>query len=51
VADIISQIGAKDKTTIKSKYPAGLRLYNQKYYIVRYDPEKSVVYLKKVELI
>jgi hypothetical protein len=30
------------------KNPAGIRLYNQKYYAVRYDEESSTLYLKKV---
>lgn len=29
---------------------AGIRLYNQKYYPVRYDEENNTLYLKKVSI-
>ena len=32
----------------RTSHPAGLRLYNQKYYTVRYDEEEHLLYLKKV---
>jgi len=32
----------------RPKHPAGLRLYNQKYYRVNYDEEDQHLYLKKV---
>ncbi len=32
------------------KNPAGIRLYNQKYYTVRYDEESQTLYLKKVPI-
>lgn len=32
----------------RAKHPAGLRLYNQKYYPVNYDAEEKHLYLKKV---
>lgn len=32
----------------RCKHPAGLRLYNQKYYPVRYDENQQLLYLKKV---
>jgi hypothetical protein len=32
----------------RPKHPAGLRLYNQKYYTVRVDENGSLIYLKKV---
>lgn len=32
------------------KNPAGIRLYNQKYYTVHYDEETKVLYLKKVNM-
>lgn len=48
LADIVSQIGVG--VSVKSKFPAGLRLYNQKYYIVRHDADKKVVYIKKVRV-
>jgi hypothetical protein len=31
-----------------AKNKAGIRLYNQKYYTVRTDPESGTLYLKKV---
>ena len=34
----------------RAKHPAGLRLYNQKYYTVRYDENDQLLYLKKVLL-
>jgi hypothetical protein len=34
----------------RPKHPAGIRLYNQKYYTVRFDEENNTVYLKKVRL-
>lgn len=34
----------------RAKHPAGLRLYNQKYYPVRYDEDNYLLYLKKVVL-
>lgn len=33
-----------------TKNKAGIRLYNQKYYPVRYDEDSSTLYLKKVPL-
>ena len=33
----------------RTKHPAGLRLYNQKYYAVNVDQDKNVIYLKKVK--
>jgi hypothetical protein len=33
-----------------TKNKAGIRLYNQKYYPVRYDEDSSTLYLKKVLL-
>ena len=35
----------------RAKHPAGLRLYNQKYYPVRYDENDHLLYLKKVVLL
>lgn len=32
----------------RAKHPAGIRLYNQKYYPVRYDDNDHLLYLKKV---
>lgn len=32
----------------RAKHPAGLRLYNQKYYPVNFDAEDQHLYLKKV---
>ena len=34
----------------RAKHPAGLRLYNQKYYPVRYDENDQLLYLKKVHI-
>ena len=34
----------------RAKHPAGLRLYNQKYYPVRYDENDQLLYLKKVPI-
>ena len=34
----------------RTSHPAGLRLYNQKYYTVRYDEEDHLLYLKKVRV-
>lgn len=31
-----------------SKQPYGIRIYNQKYYPVRFDAQKNSLYLKKV---
>jgi hypothetical protein len=32
----------------RTKHPAGIRLYNQKYYTVRSDENQNLIYLKKV---
>lgn len=34
----------------RTSHPAGLRLYNQKYYTVNYDAEDQHLYLKKVNI-
>jgi hypothetical protein len=34
----------------RSTHPAGIRLYNQKYYPVRYDENEHLLYLKKVPI-
>jgi hypothetical protein len=34
-----------------AKNKAGIRLYNQKYYPVRYDADNQTLYLKKVQYI
>lgn len=34
----------------RTSHPAGLRLYNQKYYMVRYDDVDHLLYLKKVPI-
>lgn len=35
----------------RTSHPAGFRLYNQKYYPVRYDENDHLLYLKKVALV
>lgn len=42
--NLVEAINGKGVT----KHPAGIRLYNQKYYTVNFDVEDQLLYLKKV---
>ena len=43
-ANFVEAMGNQGRT----KHPAGLRLYNQKYYTVNVDEAQNLIYVKKV---
>lgn len=51
VDERVNLLDALQHNGVVTKSKAGIRLYNQKYYPVRYDEEKKSLYLKKVKML